>query len=390
MTTTRISPLMLLLLLLLILPLSVCINGCGGQYAENTDDKTTDTAEGNGVPSVPDTAALPSDPLSSAAYNDSPNRTSAGRFCEDISTGNILYRNVFDHDFLYQYDISSRTSTCLNADIYGVQFITIDPNGGKIFFSGYDSEKNRKKINIYSITKDNPTPVLEIENAQGAVVTDDYLYYHGMMDEFSYDISRKSITTGIVETLLPPGYFCSDVTLLVVGDSLYFHNLMDIFHLDTVSLDLTNITNGIHKNGLNKLQYADGYLYYYSYGKNAAIHRISAGNTDDRETVLLFNDGDFWYDNLLVVDNSLIFTGRQSSSLSEGEPEENFIRGTFKYSFQSGVVERIHEQSWGPACYVTHDYIVSIQNAEDKGADTILIMDYNGNDLSSSFPGLAH
>ena len=271
-----------------------------------------------------------------------------------------------------------------------MQFITIDPNGGKIFFSGYDSEKNRKKINIYSITKDNPTPVLEIENAQGAVVTDDYLYYHGMMDEFSYDISRKSITTGIVETLLPPGYFCSDVTLLVVGDSLYFHNLMDIFHLDTVSLDLTNITNGIHKNGLNKLQYADGYLYYYSYGKNAAIHRISAGNTDDRETVLLFNDGDFWYDNLLVVDNSLIFTGRQSSSLSEGEPEENFIRGTFKYSFQSGIVERIHEQSWGPACYVTHDYIVSIQNAEDKGADTILIMDYNGNDLSSSFPGLTH
>ena len=95
MTTTRISPLMLLLLLVLILPLSVCINGCGGQYAENTDDKTTDTAEGNGVPSVPDTAALHSDPLSSAAYNDSPNRTSAGRFCEDISTGNILYRNVF-------------------------------------------------------------------------------------------------------------------------------------------------------------------------------------------------------------------------------------------------------------------------------------------------------
>ena len=211
-----------------------------------------------------------------------------------------------------------------------------------------------------------------------------------MMDEFSYDISRKSITTGIVETLRPPGYFCSDVTLLVVGDSLYFHNLMDIFHLDTVSLDLTNITNGVHKNGLNKLQYADGYLYYYSYGKNAAIHRISAGNTDDRETVLLFNDGDFWYDNLLVVDNSLIFTGRQSSSLSEGEPEENFIRGTFKYSFQSGIVERIHEQSWGPACYVTHDYIVSIQNAEDKGADTILIMDYDGNDLSSSFPGLTH
>lgn len=201
---------------------------------------------------------------------------------------------------------------------------------------------------------------------------------------------QKKHTTGIYRTLLPPGYFYSDVTLLVVGDSLYFHNLMDIFHLDTISLELTNITNGVHKNGLNKLQYADGYLYYYTYGKNAAIHRISAGNTDDRETVLLFNDGDFWYDNLLVVDNSLIFTGRQSSSLSEGEPEENFIRGTFKYSFQSGIVERIHEQSWGPACYVTHDYIVSIQNAEDKGADTILIMDYDGNDLSSSFPGLTH
>lgn len=207
MTATRISPLMLLLLLVLILPLSVCINGCGGQYAENTDDKTTDTAEGNGVPSVPDTAALHSDPLSSAAYNDSHNRTSAGRFCEDISTGNILYRNVFDHDFLYQYDISSRTSTCLNADIYGVQFITIDPNGGRIFFSGYDSEKNHKEINIYSITKDNPTPVLEIENAQGAVVTDDYLYYHGMMDEFSYDISRKASPPGSLKPCFHRGIF---------------------------------------------------------------------------------------------------------------------------------------------------------------------------------------
>ena len=88
-----------------------------------------------------------------------------------------------------------------------MQFITIDPDGGRIFFSGYDSEKNHKKINIYSITKDNPTPVLEIENAPGAVVTDDYLYYQGMMDEFSYDISRKNINTGIVETLLPPGVF---------------------------------------------------------------------------------------------------------------------------------------------------------------------------------------
>lgn len=78
MTATRISPLMLLLLLVLILPLSVCINGCGCQYAENTDDKTMDTAEGNGVPSVSDTAALLYDPLSSAAYNDSPTEPPRG------------------------------------------------------------------------------------------------------------------------------------------------------------------------------------------------------------------------------------------------------------------------------------------------------------------------
>ena len=136
------------------------------------------------------------------------------------------------------------------------------------------------------------------------------------MDEFSYDISRKNINTGIVETLLPPGYFCSDVTLLVVGDSLYFHNLMDIYHLDTVSLDLTNITNGVHKNGLNKLQYVDGYLYYYTYGE--------------------------------------------------------------------------YENNLGPTCYVTHNYIISIQNAEDTRTDNIIIIDFEGNDLSPSFPGLIH
>lgn len=383
-----------LTILFLILPLSVCITGCSSKRSENesTNDTSAETLVTESFDTTEtDNAMDTSCTMSCEEYNYYPNRTSASRFCEDISTNSILYRNVFDNDLLYQYDISSKESVCLT-NIYGVQFISTDYNSERIFFSGYDSIDNSDKINIYSVSKINSTPKLEIENAKGAIITSEYIYYHGIMDEFTYDISRKNISSGKVETLISPEYLCSDMTMIVVGDSLYFHNLFDIYHMNTVSRELTNITNGVHANGLNKLQYADGYIYYYTYGEKAAIKRIpiSKMSMDNEETILEFNNGDFWYDNLLVVDNSLIFTGRQASPLSDGESEENFLRGTFKYSIPNNTVEKIYENSLGPTCYVTHDYIISIQNAEDTRTDTIIIIDFEGNDLSPSFPGLIH
>lgn len=315
------------------------------------------------------------------------NRTSAARMYADNNV--MYYRNVFDDSKLYKYELETGKKTCLTDEVYMVQFISMA--GDKLYFSGKDSLDSYESANVYSIDADGNNLTLEIAEADAPIVENGYIYYHDDVVPFISGIYRKNIDTGETEMLVSRDYECSAMTINIVEDTIYFDNSYDIFRYSIADKKVTNITSGKYDSGLNKLQYKDGYLYYYRNdykdGNSAAVKRMNT-ETYEEEEVFLFNNGHFWYDNLLVNDDYIIFTGSQPSPLKEGEPKENFVRGTFRYSFEDNEIVKIYPSSLGPTCHLTDDYIISIMNAEDKGINDIVIVDYDGNDARNDFPGL--
>lgn len=304
------------------------------------------------------------------------NRTSAARMYQE---GNIIYySNVYDNKKLYKYNMDSNVVEALSDEIVGVQFISIANE--KVYFSGY-ANGNHAISNIYSIDKNGDNLCCEIENAKGPIVIDGYIYYHDAEDEFVCGISRKNIETEKIENLVDQKYQCSDMTMNIVDNAIYFHNIQDIYKYDIETGEILNLTNGKHSSGINKVQYFDGYLYYYTYKEPSSINRMNI-STYIEEEVCTYNDGNFWYDNLLIIGDILFFTGRQFNALKAGEPKENFVRGTFKYSITESSIQKIYNRSLGPTCYVTGDCLIAIMNEEDAGVNEIVVVDYNGNDIS--------
>ena len=251
-------------------------------------------------------------------YDDSyyVNRTCAGMLCEKDS--GIYYANVFDNMKLYRYDSADNTTTLLTNEVCRVQFISEYDN--KIYFTAHpadfvnsdntdfndETEIVSTKSNIYSIDPDGKNLELLIENAKGSIVTKDYIYFHDSLDNYAFGIYRMNLSSRKIEKLIDRSYECSDMTMNIVGNTLYAYTLADIITCDLDTLEIKNITNCKYKNGINKLQYRDGYLYYYTYGYDAAIMRYNISSGEE-ETVLRFNDGDFWYDVMLVDGENIIY-----------------------------------------------------------------------------------
>lgn len=310
------------------------------------------------------------------------NRTSASRICQNENI--IYYSNVFDDRKLYLYNMNTDEDILLTDKVYKVQFISIF--GNKIYFSGMFID-NPENFNIYSIDNNGENLKFEIENAKGAIIDNGYIYYHDSYDDFEFGLYRKNIKTEEVEELLNKEYQCSDMTINIVGDCIYAHNLYDIIKYNINTHEITNITSGKYEYGLNKLQYHNGFLYYYTYYENAMIKRIDV-NTGIEEDVLIFNNGDFWYDVLLVTNDYIFFKGSQYTVLKDGDSEENIVRGTFKYSISEDKVYKIYNKSLGPTFYLINDFIIAILSIEDNGTNEIIILDYDGNDISYKYPNL--
>lgn len=329
----------------------------------------------------------PSDPLLSTVDWFYTNRTSVARmYAED----NIMYyRNVFDDSKLYKYDKTTGEKICLTDEVTRVQFISIADD--KIYFSGTNTLIPDETANVYSISPDGQNLTLEITAAKAPIVKDGYIYYHDDVVPFMSGICRKNISTGETETLVSRDYECSDMTINIVDDTIYFDNSGDIFRYSISKNETANITSGRYDGVIGKLQYRDEYLYYYrndyKTGTAAAVKRMNT-LTCEEEEIFKFNNGDFWYDNLLVTDEYIFFTGCQSSSLKEGEPNENFVRGTFRYSFADDEIEKIYPSSLGPSLHVAGEYLISIMNEEDNGENDIAVIDLDGNDMIHAFPGL--
>lgn len=311
------------------------------------------------------------------------NRSSAARLCQDGNT--IYYSNPYDNKMLYKYNIETNENILLTDEVRRVQYIS--NANGKIYFSALAVE-NPERYNIYSIGKDGNNLKLEIENAKASIIAGKYIYFHDALDDFEYGVYRKDTETGETEELISKEYMCNSMTINLAGDYLYAYTMSDIIKYNINTGEITNITAGKYEYGLNKLQYYKGYLYYYTFGNNATIKRFNI-ETETEEDILMYNGGDFWYDVLLVTDEYIFFTGRQSSALKEGEDESNFVRGTFRYSFSDKSVKKVYERSLSPTCYIADTALFAVLSAEDSGIkDEIIIIDFDGNDISDHYSNL--
>lgn len=338
-----------------------------------TDTQDTDIAESTHTDTL-DTHDYPDVTL--------PNRTSAAKIC--MYGSDMFYANVYDSSKLYKYNIESDVCTLFVDSVFQVRYISIVDD--MVYFSGTDTNGS-ETVHIYRVDISGQNLVKIIENAKGAYIHDGFIYYHDYENAFAMGISRQNLETGATENLISVDAHVSDMTINIYEDNIYYHDLMDIYKYNIPSKELTNITNGQNPNGINKLQLVDGYLYYYTYGVPSSIKRIDIA-TFTEETVLTFNTGDFWFDNLLVTPDKIVFTGRQNSALAEGKTEADFVRGTFLYDITNDDVTKLWDTNLGPTCHIVEDYIVALFSLQDKGTTDILVVDFSGNDCSADFPNL--
>lgn len=305
------------------------------------------------------------------------NRSTAGRLYGNHNS--LIYANVFDNSKLYRYDIDTNTKSLMTEDVHRVQFISEFEN--KLYFSAFSAVDAGGRSNIYKIDINGENLKLILENAKAPLIHEGYMYYHDALDDFAYGIYRMDLDTGEIQELIPKSYECFAMTINIVDDFLYAYGLTDIFELNLNTMELDNITNGIYPHGIGKLQYSNGYLYYYTYGPNSAIMRYHIENKT-HETVCIYNDGDFWYDVLLVNGNHIVFTGRQMQALRPDQDESEMIVGTYIYNMETTETKQVSRTSLGPTCYIYDTKIVALQTFADTGMDRIIIMDYNGNILN--------
>ncbi len=306
------------------------------------------------------------------------NRTSGGRLCHIGDS--IFYSNVFDGHRLYKYDINANEHSRMIDTVDKIQFISV--NNNKIWFSGTPVDNNSYP-NIYSYDLINKILIREIESAKAPIIFDNYIYYHDIIDDFSCGISRKNMDNEKIESLVENKYCCSDMTMNIADGYIYFHNYVDIYKYNISTSELINITEGKYKNGINKLQLIDKSLYFYTYDNPSAINKIDINGNENEKEILIFNGGNFWYDNLLIAGDYIFFTGRQYTSLNPGEPEENFVTGTFRYNVINREINKIYNRSLGPTLYIGSNYLIALLSAEDNNIDDIIIIDYYGKKIDN-------
>ncbi|MBE6632009.1 MAG: DUF5050 domain-containing protein [Ruminococcaceae bacterium] len=364
--------------ILLVLITCILVTACAThRNGEHTDKINTAGSETESETEITDTNVL--------LYT---NRSSGGKIYGDGKS--IFYANVFDDMKLYRYDIDSDSSELMTDAVNKVDFISEYED--KIYFSSLlASENNRSICNVYRIDKDGQNLELLLENSDAPLVVDGYLYYHDYYDNYVNNVYRMDLESGESEKLLSEqmGEW-SKLTINLADNVLYAYNLVDIYTLDLGTKELKNITEGMYaeRGGINKVQYSNGYLYYYTYGFGASIMRYDI-SSEKHETVCTANDGNFWHDVLLVDGNSVIFTGRQIQALEEGQDESEFVRGVYLCNSETGEIEQLSNQPLGSTCYLYDGCIISLQSEEEGYENKIVVMDYDGNTINK-YPGLTN
>ena len=330
-----------------------------------------------GLGAIPGTTTA-SENSSSDAYGDLiANRASAGRFYE--TDDSVWWANVFDDRRLYRWD-KTKSAIAESANAGGAGTLVAGELGTAQYISEYDGDiyfsatAADDSYNVYRVTDGEPE--LFIADAFGALFSDGYVYYHNTADVALHaeSIYRMSLADGKGEKLVDgKGHEWLGLTISVADGCLYLADLVDLYACDLETLELTNLTGGRFAvdGGINKPQYRDGavYFYTYQYNDNAAIYRYVAA-TGKIEQVLLLNGGDFWCDVLLVDDDRVIFNGRQASQPDEGEQR---VRGLYEFDLVTGTITLITSDVTGPTCYLAGDDIISIRCAADTGENAVTI-----------------
>lgn len=321
--------------------------------------------------------AIPSAADTSPEYGDLiANRASTGGYFE--TEDSVWWANVFDENKLCRYDKDSGELTVVSDELTGVSYIS--EYDGDIYFTALslkgeylDEADSVYSSGIYhvdaSANADEIEPELFIADAFGALFYDGYVYYHNTADVALHaeSIYRMSLADGKGEKLVDgKGHEWSGMTISVADGCLYLADLVDLYACDLDTLELTNLTGGRFAvdGGINKPQYRDGavYFYTYQYNDNAAIYRYVAA-TGEVEQMLLLNGGDFWCDVLLVDDDRVIFNGRQASQPDEGEQR---VRGLYEFDLVTGTITLITSDATGPTCYLAGDNIIAVSAGAEQ------------------------
>ena len=299
------------------------------------------------------------------------NRSTVGRLFGDDA---LYYANVFDGLRLYRYEPETNTKSLMTDAVHRVQFIS--EYEGNLYFSALSTANVGSKSNIYRIDCNGDNLKLVLEGAQAPLINEGFLYYHDALDDYACGIYRMSLDTGEIQELIPKNYECSAMTINIVDNFLYAYGLVDIFALDLTTMEMENVTNGMYPYGIGKLQYSEGYLYYYTYGPNASIMRYDI-KAKTHETVCVFNEGDFWYDVLLIDGTQIVFTGRQTQALREDQDESEMIRGTYIFDMDTKDIKQLSSTSLGPTCYIYNHKLIALHTVEDTGTNQVIVTDYS-------------
>ncbi len=297
----------------------------------------------------------------------------------------IYYANVYDEMKLYAYIISDKTTKCLTDEVWRVSFINDYDN--YIYFSAIPrGEKNEygNEYNIYRLSDYGKLELL-LESAEVSIIYDGILFYYGLNDAFTTNVSSYNLCTGKSHVIFDDSYNIGALVMNIVGDSLYCYNDTEIYKYDINTEKITCLTDGFFVDkekayGINKLVSCGGYLYTYTYGQDSGIYRLDT-NTNTIEKIVTYNGGNFWFDVLLVDEESIIFTGRQNDALRPDQNEDEFVYGTYRYDFSDKSITKIYQPLSG-TLYMIKDYLIKSFTYEDDGFIDYVIIDRYGQDMS--------
>ncbi|GHU37030.1 hypothetical protein FACS1894105_08390 [Clostridia bacterium] len=313
------------------------------------------------------------------------NHSSAGRVCQDGDE--IFYMNVYDEMLLTKYNMKTGQVQLLTDEVGRVQYITT--KGDRVYFSAIPRDQSLPhKYNVYSIDKNGGDLTLEVEIAHGSIFIGDYMYFNDSLDDFISGVYRKNMTTGEITEVISVKYECDHMNINIVGDYMYARAYYIMLKVNLNTLEIEEIPTTDYDYAMAKMQYFGGNLYYYAYGEVYGEQwsvRKQNPLTDERESLFTINNGDFW-GNALLVTSDYIFVSGMFTSPDNGE-DINDRRGTYRYSFASGEVEKICE-SVIYTSYIVDNKILALNSSDEVEFPFLAIYDFDGNKLDESYPSL--
>ncbi len=294
----------------------------------------------------------------------------AGFSYMDVDESSIYFRNVYDGNKLYKMDKSTNAVSLLSDNL--VEVSDIYAGNGCVYFSAWnikENERDRRDIFQYDLSNNSFTCLAEA--AMAPIISGNLMYFKN--DDAPRDIFVKNLSTGEQTTILTNGDY---EFINIIG-----HNLYAVSGRSTIAkynMDTKEVKEIPTEGPPDRLQYYKGFLYFYTFGENKAIYRLSTSD-DSIEKLANYNDGDFFYSSMLVTDRYIFFLG--CKTIDGYNTDE---RGLFRYDLKTKEFKHLIKESVGLSMTTYNKllFLFSLEGVSRYGAK-ITVVDFDGKKTDS-------